>query len=146
MPPADLELPCTGKVLYEWARGIEKAICAELDSFGPMQVTALPGHDVLFALCVIRPDALTIDDRPVARRIVIMMDDIHMLTSSQRALLVQRVIEARSTHRHLDSGAVRGAEYSGTPCLRLRRGTGSPSSQSRLNGTGAASTSDSKNT
>ena len=96
MLPANLDLPCTGQALYEWARGVEKAICIELDSFGPMQVKALPGHDVLFALCVIRPDALTIDDQPVASRVVIMMDDIHMLTSSQRALLLERVIEARS--------------------------------------------------
>jgi hypothetical protein len=94
--PSGLQLPCSGDELNEWARGVEKVICAELDSFGPMQATSLPGHDVLFALSVIRPDALAVDDQPVASRIVIMMDDIHMLTSSQRSLLVQRVIEARS--------------------------------------------------
>ena len=94
--PPNLQMPCSGEVLNEWARGVERAICAELDSFGPMRATSLPGHDILFALSVIRPDVLTIDDEPVATRIVIMMDDIHMLTSSQRLLLVQRVIEARS--------------------------------------------------
>lgn len=94
--PRDLELPCSGQALYEWARHVEKVICSELDSFGPMQAKALPGHDALFALSVIRPDALTIDSQPVADRVVIMMDDIHMLTTSQRALLVERVIEARS--------------------------------------------------
>ena len=94
--PADLELPCSGDTLYQWAREIEKAICSELDSFGPMQAKALPGHDVLFALSVIRPEAVTIDGQPVADRVVIMMDDIHMLTSAQRGLLVERVIEARS--------------------------------------------------
>ena len=94
--PAGLQLPCSGDVLNEWARGVERIICAELDSFGPMRATSLPGHDVLFALSVIRPDALTIDDQPIAARILIMMDDIHMLTSSQRSLLVQRVVEARS--------------------------------------------------
>ncbi len=94
--PSGLELPCSGDVLNEWARGVERIICAELDSFGPMRATSLPGHDVLFALSVIQPDVLTIDDQPVASRVVIMMDDIHMLTSSQRSLLVQRVIETRS--------------------------------------------------
>jgi hypothetical protein len=94
--PPSLQWPCSGEILNDWARGVERIICAELDSFGPMRATSLPGHDVLFALSVIRPDALTIDDHPIATRIVIMMDDIHMLTSSQRSLLVQRVIEARS--------------------------------------------------
>jgi hypothetical protein len=94
--PPGLQLPCSGQTLYDWARGVEKAICSELDSFGPLRANALPGHDALFALSVIRPDALVIDGQPVAERIVLMMDDIHMLTGQQRALLVERVVEARS--------------------------------------------------
>ncbi|MGO8898786.1 MAG: hypothetical protein ACLQU5_10630 [Isosphaeraceae bacterium] len=94
--PADLQLPCSGQAIYDWARGLERTICAELDSFGPLQATSLPGHDTLFALAVVRPDALTIDGQQVAERVVLMMDDIHMLTSRQRALLVERVVEARS--------------------------------------------------
>jgi hypothetical protein len=94
--PIDLQLPCSGQVIYDWARGLERTICAELDSFGPLQATSLPGHDSLFALAVVRPDALTIDGQQVAERIVLMMDDIHMLSSQQRALLVERVVEARS--------------------------------------------------
>jgi len=94
--PADLQLPCSGQAIYDWARGLERTICAELDSFGPLQATSLPGHDTLFALAVVRPDALTIDGQQVAERVVLMMDDIHMLTSQQRALLVERVVEARS--------------------------------------------------
>ena len=94
--PDGLRCPCSGDVLYAWARRVETAICAELDSFGPMRATSLPGDDVLFALTLIRPEALTIDGEPVARRIVIMMDDIHMLTSAQRSFLVERVVEARS--------------------------------------------------
>ena len=95
--PDGLNCPCSGDVLNEWAKRIESTICAELDSFGPMRATSLPGHDDLFALSVIRPEALTIDGKPVAERIVIMMDDIHMLTSRQREFLVERVIEARSS-------------------------------------------------
>ena len=94
--PADLQLPCSGEAIYDWARGLERTICAELDSFGPLQATSLPGHDALFALAVVHPDALTIDGQQVAERVVLLMDDIHMLTSQQRALLVERVVEARS--------------------------------------------------
>ena len=94
--PPDLHLPCSGLDLYDWARAIERTICGELDSFGPLRKTSLPGHDSLFALSIIRPDTLTIDDKPVAERVLLMMDDIQMLTENQRSMLVERVIEARS--------------------------------------------------
>ena len=94
--PPELSYPCSGVVLYDWARGVEKEICGALDSFGPLRVGSLPGVDSLFSLSILQTQNLTLDGVPVADRIVIMMDDIHMLTSGQRALLVQRVVEARS--------------------------------------------------
>jgi hypothetical protein len=68
---------------------------------------------------------LTIDGQSVAERIVLMMDDIHMLTGHQRSLLVERVIEARSrvgiwiaerfealnTQEMLASGSVEGRDH-----------------------------------
>ncbi|MFO0901201.1 MAG: hypothetical protein U0836_27560 [Pirellulales bacterium] len=94
--PVGLEMPCSGKALYDWARGVERTICSELDSFGPLRPASLPGHDGLFSLGIVRPEALRIDGEPVAERIVLMMDDIHMLTAQQRSVLVERVVEARS--------------------------------------------------
>lgn len=94
--PIDIQFPCSGDLLNQWAHAIERKICTELDSFGPMRATSLPGHDILFALSIIRPDTLEVDGEPIASKIVIMMDDIHMLTSVQRSFLVERVIEARS--------------------------------------------------
>jgi hypothetical protein len=95
--PPDLELPCAGQRLYDWSRTVERTICAELDSFGPLKAGTLPGHDALFALKLVTPASLTLDGTAIAERLIIMMDDIHMLTASQRALLVERVIEARSS-------------------------------------------------
>jgi hypothetical protein len=94
--PLGVDFPCSGDRLYDWARTVEKAICSALDSFGPLRARSLPGSDSLFALAVLQPQSLMIDESPVADRIVIMMDDIHMLTAPQRAILVERVIEARS--------------------------------------------------
>lgn len=94
--PSDLQFPCSGRHLYEWARSVEKTICSALDSFGPLEARSLPGFDTLFALKVLQPKSLKIDQSPVTDRIVIMMDDIHMLTTPQRTLLVERVVEARS--------------------------------------------------
>ena len=95
--PDGLQCPCSGDVLNAWAKNVESTICAELDSFGPMRAMSLPRHDDLFALSLIRPETLTVDGKAVADRIVIMMDDIHMLTSAQRSFLVERAIEARSS-------------------------------------------------
>jgi hypothetical protein len=123
--PPGLALPCSGQALYDWARGVERKICAELDSFGPLRVKALPGHDSLFALSVLRPESVTIDGQQGAERIVLMMDDIHMLTGQQRSLLVERVVEAQSrvgiwiaerfealsTEEMLASGSVQGRDH-----------------------------------
>ena len=97
MLPQDLQLPCRGDAAYGWARELEEQICVELDSFGPSRTTALPGHEALFALALVRPRALRIDGQQVAKNVIVMMDDTHMLSPSQRELLVERVIEARSS-------------------------------------------------
>jgi hypothetical protein len=94
--PVEVDYPCSGTVLYDWARTVEKTICNALDSFGPMRVSSLPGLDSLFSLSILQAHNLVIDETPVADRMLIMMDDIHMLTSGQRALLVERVVEAHS--------------------------------------------------
>ena len=122
--PVEIDYPCSGVALYEWARGVEKTICRALDSFGPLRITSLPGLDSLFSLSILEPHNLTIDGKSVADRMVIMMDDIHMLTSGQRALLIERVVEARSrtgiwiaerfealgTQELLASGSTRGRD------------------------------------
>lgn len=94
--PTSLNLPCSGAELYEWARNVEKSICDVLDSFGPLEASSLPGNDSLFALGIIKPKSLLIDGKQVAERIVLMMDDIDKLSSAQRTLLVEHVVEVRS--------------------------------------------------
>ena len=42
-----LDLPCDGLRLFEWARDLEHKVCSSLDSFGPLRVDSLPGHDSL---------------------------------------------------------------------------------------------------
>ena len=45
-----------GLRLFEWARDLEHRVCSSLDSFGPLRVDALPGHDALLGLTIIRAD------------------------------------------------------------------------------------------
>ena len=122
--------PCKGHDLYYWSTELEVTICEALDSFGPLRVDALPGNDSLFSLSLIRPDALTIGSEPIASRTLLMMDDIHNLTSSQRERLFREAIELRSpvgvwfaerfevltTSEMLASGASEGRDYS-TPIV-----------------------------
>ncbi|GIW86330.1 MAG: hypothetical protein KatS3mg108_0654 [Isosphaeraceae bacterium] len=91
-----LSLPCDGLRLFEWARDLEHKVCSSLDSFGPLRVDSLPGHDSLLGLTIIRADMLLVGDAPVADRVLLMMDDIQQLTPVQRERLVEAVIEARS--------------------------------------------------
>lgn len=95
-PPSGINLPCAGTTLHDWARRNEKAVCSALDSFGPMDLSTLPGSDGLFALSVLAPDLLHVDGSPVAERLVLMLDDVQSLSPDQRALLIKHVIEARS--------------------------------------------------
>ena len=120
-----LELPCSGTQLFQWAKDLEDKVCGSLDSFGPLRVESLPGHDSLLSLSLIREDSVSLDDSPVAERVLLMMDDIQQLTSYQRSLLIQTVIETRSpvgiwiaerfealnTQEMLASGTNEGRDY-----------------------------------
>jgi hypothetical protein len=124
-PPRGLKLPCTGKELFDWAGGLEAKVCESLDSFGPLKPESLPGDESLLSLTLLRPEALTVDGSPVAERTLLMMDDIHKLTSQQRERLIQTVIELRSpvgiwiaerfealnTEEMLASGTNEGRDY-----------------------------------
>jgi hypothetical protein len=89
-------VPCDGKVLYEWASGIEVSIYNFLDSFLPNTYEAIEGHDELFAVKILKPDFFLVEGKPVCKRFLIMLDDLHKLSSNQRNMLIQYLIEKRS--------------------------------------------------
>ena len=91
-----LPLPCNGQVLKDWAAEIEDRICTALDSFGPIKNEQIPGHDSPISLWIAQPGMATIDGRPLASRTLLMLDDIHQLSSAQREKLIETVIELRS--------------------------------------------------
>ena len=107
---------------------------------------SLPRHDDLFALSLLRPETLTVDGKAVADRIVIMMDDIHMLTSAQRSFLVARAIEDAEFGGYMDRGTVRGARCPRAAGGGVPKRAGTTSNQLRSNGTGAGDTSVSRST
>lgn len=122
---AGLSFPCSGRVMNDWAEQREAKLCKSLDSLGPLNIESLPGDESLMSLTLIRPENVLVDQKPVAERVLLMMDDIHKLTGHQRELLVQTVIDSRSqvgvwiaerfealsTREMLSSGAHQGRDY-----------------------------------
>lgn len=123
-----LPLPCNGQVLKDWAAKTEERICTALDSFAPIEKEEIPGHDSPISLWVAQPDMVTSDGQPLATRTLVMMDDIHQLSSSQRERLIATVIELRSpvgvwiaerfealsTEEMLASGSIEGRDHGRT--------------------------------
>ncbi len=92
----DLNFPCTGEALYRWAEQREATLCDSLDSLGPLKAEKLPGDDSLYSLALMTPANITVDGAPVSQRVLLMMDDVHMLTSRQREIMIRTIVEARS--------------------------------------------------
>lgn len=85
-----------GRALHEWATRQEATVCDALDSFDPGDEESLPGQDTLTAIELLEPGNLLVDETPVAERSVLLLDDIHLLTRSQRNLLLRALGQLRS--------------------------------------------------
>lgn len=90
-----LEVPCNGKVLYEWAAQMERNIYKRIDSFLPMEDSTAEGLDELIALESLTPDNLTIDGQKICNKILFVLDDAHKLTQTQRNTLKKYLLEKR---------------------------------------------------
>lgn len=124
-PSPRLPVPGSGEDLYEWACDVERQACETMDSFGPPSRKSLEGHDSLYALSVLRPECILCDGTPVAARTLILLDDVHRLTTRQRRNLLSVLMEARpvigvwiaerrealSPNEVLGYGATTGREY-----------------------------------
>jgi len=95
-PPSSLK-ESTGTGLFDWAQGLERTVCEALDSFLPLSESRLPGHDSLIALSMLGASKVLFDGTSVAQRILIMLDDIHLLTPKQREWLLVAVLSLRSS-------------------------------------------------
>lgn len=87
----------TGEQAYGWSRNIETGICEILDSLEPSLPPSMVGHDRLYALDLLKPDRIIIDNTQVAERVLIMLDDIHKLAMRQRDGLIRTLVDFRNT-------------------------------------------------
>lgn len=92
-----LNLPCTGKDLYDWASNIERNIYRAIDSFLPLEDNEIEGHDELFSLITLTPENITFNDNPICNKILFVLDDAHKLSSDQRKRLKKYLAEKRGS-------------------------------------------------
>lgn len=93
--PSTIPVPCSGLDLHNWASSLEKQVCNAIDSFGSPQVSPLIGQDTLDSLILLQPGFVQLDDAPVAQQTLLMLDDIHKLTSVQRRNLLSGLFDLR---------------------------------------------------
>lgn len=85
----------TGKDLHLWASQIERNVQTSIDSFRPIKEGQV-GHDEFFAIDILRTEYFSIGAKRICSRILIMLDDAHKFTSTQRDSLIKYLVERRS--------------------------------------------------
>lgn len=81
--------------LYQWACDQEEIICRFIDSVYFDQNIDIEGTDSLYALDLLNPLNFSIDGKVFSERILVMLDDVHNLSSFQRTHLVTTIIHKR---------------------------------------------------
>lgn len=123
--PTEIPVPCTGEDLNKWATYIERNVCEAIDSFDPYPSKEIRGHDTLYSLLLMKPQYIKYDCKPAFSSIIVMLDDFHKLTYSQRKKVFSSIedlrppvgvwiaerLEALETQELLDPGSNIGRDY-----------------------------------
>lgn len=126
VPRAALDVfpACDGATLYDQACAIERSICARLNDLGAMEKSTPPMHAGIWALHALT-GRVWYRDRPLAERVLVGFDDVHILHPSQRDELRRTLIDRRlgvarwiaerwqglSTEETFDHGATQDRDY-----------------------------------
>ncbi len=90
-----IEVPCTGKELYNWASKVERNIYKAIDSFLPVEDMNVEGHDELFSIITLTPENILYNGKKICNKILFMLDDAHKLSVLQRKYLKKYLAEKR---------------------------------------------------
>lgn len=83
-----------GFSMYEWATNEEEKISDQIDSIYA-EPSAGKNVDSFYSLDLLAPSNLRIDNAPIGIKIMVMLDDVHNLSASQRGFLVNAIIDKR---------------------------------------------------
>ncbi len=84
-----------GLEIYNWACDQEEIICREIDSVYSNNHISIEGTDNLYSLDLLMPKNIKIDGINISERVLVMLDDVHNLSSFQRNYLVTSIIQKR---------------------------------------------------
>lgn len=81
--------------LYEWATNEEEQISDQIDNIESPRSEISRGVETFYALDLLAPNNLLLDSQPLNCKIVVMLDDVHNLSITQRGFLVKAIIDKR---------------------------------------------------
>lgn len=87
--------PINGKELYDYASKIEASICKKIDSFDFENESDHARIGDLEYFFKLHPNNIKIDGKQMITRTLVMLDDVHILTKSQRQLLFTKLQQQR---------------------------------------------------
>lgn len=93
--PTHLRSIKNGFALYEWATNEEEKISDQIDSIYDETTEIIKGEDSFYSLDLLAPSNLEIDGKSIDTKIIVMLDDVHNLSSSQRSFLVKAIVDKR---------------------------------------------------
>ena len=120
-----LTFPCNGVSVQRWAENIEQGVADLIDTLMSAEGGGPPGHDALLSLKLLDANFIQLDGKPFEKRWHIAFDDMQKLAPTQRAALLEVVVEQRarstvwlaerfealSTDELLASGALSGRDH-----------------------------------
>lgn len=92
--PTSIPIPCRGDELYDWASKIEQRVSNIMEEDG-IDDKDLGGYESLAALNIIKSTNILYNDKPVAERTLLMLDDVDKLASEQRRHLSNTLVNLR---------------------------------------------------
>ena len=92
--PTTIPIPCNGKVLYDWASSMEKKILNIIE-YESDDDKNLVGYETLTSLHIIKAGNILYKNQPVAKKTLLMLDDVDKLTSGQRKNLSDTLANLR---------------------------------------------------
>lgn len=85
----------TLRELGRWAEGLERTVCAVLDSFENFPLRQIPHHVRFEAVLWLQSVRFEVNGKALAPRRLLMIDDLHKLRRKQREWLIEELTDLR---------------------------------------------------
>lgn len=95
--PTALKSIANGRDLYDWACTQEEIIAAEIDNIFPIKMDEITKTDDLYVFSLFTPGNLSLENQPLNKRILVMLDDVHNLSAIQREYFFKKIVDKRSS-------------------------------------------------